>query len=74
MIQLRTIGDNGSISGPTYDSQVIQQTNENIAWTGFHYNFFSNNEYEKFDSLLDSDSTNTIFCNKNYVKNVRPSN
>ena len=43
-----------------------------IGWANIYYNFAQGYNLKDL-ILLDSDSTNTIFCNKNYVYNIRQS-
>jgi hypothetical protein len=42
-----------------------------VGWTGYHCSFMQS--AMKNLILLDSDSTDTIFCNRKYVKNIRVS-
>ena len=62
--------------GSNSDSTLTSKTSsKRIGWSNLHYNLSncrSNKENELKDLvLLDSDSTNTIFCNRDYVKNIR---
>ena len=43
-----------------------------IGWANMHFSFYQTNEMHDL-VLLDSDSTNTIFCNSKYVSNIRNS-
>ena len=63
-------------SGSNLDSTITSRSSsKRIGWSNLHYNL-SNCRRNKGNVLkdlvlLDSDSTNTIFCNKDYVENVR---
>ena len=63
-------------SGSNSDSALTSKTSsKRIVWSNLHYNL-SNYRRNKGNELrdlvlLDSDSTNTIFCNRDYVKNIR---
>ena len=57
--------------------QFLLTTNtKQSGWTNSNYNLsnYEANDQNKMHQmvLLDSDSTNTIFCNKEYVNNIRP--
>ena len=63
-------------SGSNSDSTLTSKTSsKRIGWSNLHYNLSncrSNKEIELKDLvLLDIDSTNTIFCNRDYVKNIK---
>ena len=67
-----TQNTSGSNSDPTLTSK---SSSKRIGWSNLHYNLSncrSNKVNESKDLvLLDSDSTKTIFCNRDYVKNIR---
>ena len=63
-------------SGSNSDSTLTSKaSSKRTGWLNLHYNLSncrSNKSMELKDLvLLDSDSTNTIFCNREYVKNIR---
>ena len=63
-------------SGSNSDSKLTSKTSsKRIGWSNLLYNLSngrSNKEIELKDIVpLDSDSTNTIFCNRDYVKNIK---
>ena len=43
-----------------------------MGWVNLHFSFFQSKEMKKL-VLLDSNSTDTVFCNKTYVTNIRKS-
>ena len=59
----------------TKDSTIStnKQSEKQIGWANLHFSFFQSNEMREL-VLLDSDSTDTVFCNRNYVTNIRKSN
>ena len=63
-------------SGSNSDSTLASKSSlKRIGWSNLHYNL-SNCRRNKGNELtylvlLDSDSTNTIFWNRDYVKNIR---
>ena len=44
-----------------------------MGWVNLHFSFFQSKEMKEL-VLLDSESTDTVFCNKNYVSNIRKAN
>ena len=62
--------------GSNTDSSITTRSSlKRIGWSNIHYNLNNCNMKPKNDLkelvLLDSDSTNTIFCNEKYVNNIR---
>ena len=59
----------------TNSTITTKSSSKKVGWTNLHYNLsncIKNNEEELRNLvLLDSDSTNTIFCNKKYVENLQ---
>ena len=58
------------------NSTITSKSNpKTIGWTNLHYTLSNYNQHQseimKNLVLLDSDSTNTIFCNQAYVTNIR---
>ena len=58
------------------DSTIsTKSTHKRIGWSNLHYNMSNcqTNKHKELRELvlLDSDSTNTIFCNENYVSNIQ---
>ena len=55
--------------------QLLQNQIKKIGWTNLHYSLSNYNQNQseimKDLVLLDSDSTNTIFCNEAYVSDIR---
>jgi hypothetical protein len=47
-----------------------KDNNKNTGWAGIHCSFAQSNNMKNL-ILLDSDSTDTVFCNPNYVTNIR---
>ena len=65
--------DNDVSTMTTKESTISKKQNEKkIGWANLHFTFFQSKEMKEL-VLLDSDSTDTVFCNKNYVTNVRKS-
>ena len=69
-----SMNSNGSNS--TLTTSQSSSTNKNIdkkkvGWSNVQFSFAQNNDMKQL-VLLDSDSTSTIFCNKDYVNNIRP--
>ena len=64
--------DNSTIT--TKDSTISTHKNseKQMGWANLHFSFFQSNEMKEL-VLLDSDSTDTVFCNRNYVTNIRKS-
>ena len=60
-------------SGGSQQTQQSQQPEQHVGWTGLHYQLTQFNNMRDL-ILLDSDSTDTIFCNEKYVSNIRASN
>ena len=64
------------IEGSNTDSSIMTRSSlKKIGWSNIHYNLNNCNTKTKNDLkdlvLLDSDSTNTIFCNEKYVTNIK---
>ena len=63
----------GSATESNTNSTITSKSSsKKVGWTNLHYNLsncMKNNEEELRDLVL-LDSTNTIFCNKEYVKNI----
>ena len=78
-----TLNDQDSITTATQstsesntNSTIISKlSSKKIAWSNLHYNLRNNSLYKNNALqdlvLLDSDSTNTMFCNENYVNNIK---
>ena len=63
------------IDADTNSTITKKSSLKKMGWTNLHYNLsncMKNNEEELRNLvLLDSDSTNTIFCNEEYVENIQ---
>jgi hypothetical protein len=69
----KTQASNSSTKNSDDSNVKSEAKNEPTAgWTGLHYSFAQSNSLRDC-ILLDSDSTDTIFCNKEYVTNIRDS-
>ena len=51
---------------------ISKQKEKQIGWANLHFSFFQSQEMKEL-VLLDSNSTYTVFCNRNYVTNIRKS-
>ena len=63
-------------SGSNSDSTLTSKSSsKRIGWSNLHYNLSNCRSNKKNEvkglALLDSDSTNIIFCNIEYVENIR---
>lgn len=77
-----TSNDVSGVTEPSENEafQLFENMNRMKAWAGVHIN--NDNIYYQFSQiygiknwiLLDSESSTTIFCNKNYVLNIRQVN
>jgi hypothetical protein len=61
--------DSKSTSGSTVSSKKEEAA---VGWAGLHCSFLQALNMKEF-ILLDSDSTDTVFCNPEYVSNIRDS-
>ena len=58
--------------GSTSDNNDQANAQQHVGWAGLHCSFAQ--MYNMRDLiLLDSDSSDTVFCNEKYVTNIRPS-
>ena len=64
--------DNSIITTKDSSISTKNKNNKKVGWAYMHFSFFQSNEMRDV-VLLDSDSTNTMFGNKNYVSNIRKS-
>ena len=65
--------DEQSVAGTTTtnrSTQSVEKKDGHIGWAGIHCTFAQGVALKDL-ILLDSDSTDTIFCNPKYVKNIR---
>jgi hypothetical protein len=58
----------------TGGSTITSKKEAVVGWTGLHCSFTQTGVDMKELILLDSDSTDTVFCNPKYVTNIRESN
>ena len=72
--QSQTDDDAESTSGSIVSSSrsVSSQQEKVVGWAGLHCSFAQNRSMKNL-ILLDSDSTDTVFCNPKYVTNIRES-
>ena len=68
----QNIGTPSVASGSNNAQQPAGEQHVGVGWNGFNYTFLHTNDMRNL-ILLDSGSTDTVFCNKDFVKNIRPS-
>ena len=70
-LQTSTNTDERSVrSNVSSESATRNATNPTVGWSGVHCYFAQTNNLKDL-ILLDSDSTDTVFCNEKYVTDIR---
>ena len=68
---MNTNSTNSSLTTSQSSSSNNNIDKKKVGWSSIQFSFEPNNEMKEL-ILLDSDSTSTIFCSKDYVNNIRP--